>query len=206
MPGHGAKIGRKQELAIAALLSPVYRNHEQAAAAAGISKRTLANWLQRPEFQKALRQARRQLREVTANRFQAGDKLVLDKLLVLVANAKKDSDALKACAVWLNNSCRRWIDAEAVHGDQQAGDTSPMNAGDVQNLLAVWLRRLDEAELPTAEKIRLLGPLALSWTKLWEEHEFEAKLQAIEARQAQIDKEKQNSHRPSGSGRYGPRR
>jgi hypothetical protein len=38
MTGHGSKFGGKMEAAIAALLSQ--RNHEEAAVAAGVSKRT----------------------------------------------------------------------------------------------------------------------------------------------------------------------
>jgi len=58
MAGHGEKFGRKQEEAIAALLTK--RNVEEAAQAAGIGTRTLMRWLQIPEFQKAYREARRQ--------------------------------------------------------------------------------------------------------------------------------------------------
>lgn len=50
MAGHGAKIGRKQEEAIAALLTQ--RNIEEAARAAGIGTRTLIRWLKLPEFGK----------------------------------------------------------------------------------------------------------------------------------------------------------
>jgi len=57
MAGHGSKLGRKQEEAIAALLT--HRNIEEAAGAAGIGARTLIRWLKIPEFQAAYRQARR---------------------------------------------------------------------------------------------------------------------------------------------------
>ena len=57
MKGHGAKFGRKQEEAIAALLTS--RNVEEAAKAVGIGVATLLRWLQVPEFQKAYRNARR---------------------------------------------------------------------------------------------------------------------------------------------------
>ena len=57
MAGHGSKYDRKQEAAIAALLT--HRNQEEAAEAAGISKRTLHRWLQMPAFQAAFREARR---------------------------------------------------------------------------------------------------------------------------------------------------
>ena len=50
MAGHGEKLGRKQEEAIAALLSQ--RNIEEAARAAGVGTRTLIRWLKLPEFGK----------------------------------------------------------------------------------------------------------------------------------------------------------
>jgi hypothetical protein len=58
MAGHGEKFGRKQEEAIAALLTQ--RNVEEAARAAGIGARALFRWLKLPEFQNAYRQARRE--------------------------------------------------------------------------------------------------------------------------------------------------
>jgi len=58
MAGHGAKIGRKQEEAIAALLSQ--RNIEDAARQAGIGVRTLLRWLKLSEFQDSYRRARRE--------------------------------------------------------------------------------------------------------------------------------------------------
>jgi len=48
MTGHGSKFGRKQEEAIAALLSQ--RNLEDAARVAGIAPKTLVRWLKAPEF------------------------------------------------------------------------------------------------------------------------------------------------------------
>jgi hypothetical protein len=57
MAGHGSKLGSKQEAAIHALLTQ--RNTEEAARAAGISKRTLIRWQKIPEFQAAHLEARR---------------------------------------------------------------------------------------------------------------------------------------------------
>ena len=56
MSGHGEKFGRKQELAIAALLrSPTIAG---AAEQAGISETTLWRWLQQSDFEEAYRRAR----------------------------------------------------------------------------------------------------------------------------------------------------
>src|SRR5260370_6978023 len=57
MTGHGAKFGRKQEEAIAALLS--HRSIDDAAQAIHIAPRTLLRWLQLVEFNAAYRKARR---------------------------------------------------------------------------------------------------------------------------------------------------
>jgi hypothetical protein len=57
MKGHGSKFGRKQEAAIAALLT--HRSMEDAAGAAGIGVTTLLRWQHIPEFAAAYRKARR---------------------------------------------------------------------------------------------------------------------------------------------------
>jgi hypothetical protein len=57
MTGHGAKIGRKKEEAIVALLT--YRTTEEAARAVKISARTLLRWQKEQEFANALRVAKR---------------------------------------------------------------------------------------------------------------------------------------------------
>jgi hypothetical protein len=70
MAGHGEKFGRKQEDAIAALLTQ--RNVEEAARTAGIGARTLLRWLKLPEFQDAYRQARREAFSQSISRLQQG--------------------------------------------------------------------------------------------------------------------------------------
>jgi hypothetical protein len=57
LTGHGAKLGRKQEAAIAALL--IHRNVDEAAKAAGVGYKTLLRWLKLNDFQDDYRQARR---------------------------------------------------------------------------------------------------------------------------------------------------
>lgn len=58
MKGHGDKISRKQELAIAALLTAP--TIDQAAKIAGIGSVTLRRWMQNPEFDDHYRAARRE--------------------------------------------------------------------------------------------------------------------------------------------------
>lgn len=68
MKGHGEKLTRKQEQAIAALLTaPSIR---QAAATAGIAERTLRTWLALPSFTSAYRRVRQQIVEQAVSRLQ----------------------------------------------------------------------------------------------------------------------------------------
>jgi len=64
MKGHGAKLPRKQEAAISALLSS--RNIEEAAKAIKVSSSTLRRWMQLSQFESAYLRARR---EVVAQAF-----------------------------------------------------------------------------------------------------------------------------------------
>ena len=68
MSGHGQKLSRKQEAAIAALLE--LPTCAAAAKAAGISEATMRRWQQQDEFKAAYRDARRQLVEGAVGRLQ----------------------------------------------------------------------------------------------------------------------------------------
>src|SRR5579864_6126392 len=57
MVRHMAKLGRKREEAIMALLSQ--RNVEEAARVVGVGARTLYRWMKEPDFDFAYREARR---------------------------------------------------------------------------------------------------------------------------------------------------
>ena len=58
MKGHGEKLSRNQERAIAALLT--HPTMSKAAAAAGVGEVTLWRWMQIPEFKEQYRLARRE--------------------------------------------------------------------------------------------------------------------------------------------------
>ena len=66
--GHGDKLTRTQERAVAALLA--HSRLEDAARSCGVSKSTLCRWLQEPSFQEAFRAARRQLLEAAVSSLQ----------------------------------------------------------------------------------------------------------------------------------------
>jgi hypothetical protein len=63
--GHGEKMPRKAEQAIAALLSQA--TLEKAAEQAGVSLRTLKGWLREPRFRRAYREARQAILERTTS-------------------------------------------------------------------------------------------------------------------------------------------
>jgi hypothetical protein len=82
MAGRGSSLGRKQEEAIAALLTQ--RNIEEAARTAGISTRTLMRWLQVPEFQKTYREARRAAFGQSVARLQQASSAAVSTLLKIM--------------------------------------------------------------------------------------------------------------------------
>ncbi len=84
MAGHGAKLGRKQEEAIAALLT--HRNLEDAAHAAGIGTRTLIRWMKLPEFETAYRAARRLAFGQSIARLQQGATAAATTLLKMMVD------------------------------------------------------------------------------------------------------------------------
>jgi len=84
MAGHGAKLGRKQEEVIAALLSQ--RNVEEAARSVGIGINTLLRWLKLPEFQAAYRQARREAFSQSVARLQQASGAAVSTLLKIMVD------------------------------------------------------------------------------------------------------------------------
>ena len=80
--GHEQKLGRKQEAAIAALLSQ--RTVEDAARVAGVGTRTLFRWLEVPEFREAYLQARRQAFGQASARLQQATGAAVSVLLALM--------------------------------------------------------------------------------------------------------------------------
>jgi len=85
MRGHGAKFGRKMEVAVAALLT--HRNHEEAARSVGIGTATLLRWQKHPEFQKAYREARRAAHGQSIARLQQATSAAVSTLLKVMVDA-----------------------------------------------------------------------------------------------------------------------
>ncbi|SRR6266849_3175917 len=66
--GHGAKLGRRQEAAVAALLTAP--TITEAAQVVGVAESTLRRWLAEPEFQAAYQEARQQAVSMAVGRLQ----------------------------------------------------------------------------------------------------------------------------------------
>jgi hypothetical protein len=103
--GHGAKLGRKQEEAIAALLTQ--RNTEEAARSIGVAPETLLRWIQLPGFDKAYRQARHAaFRQSIARLQQASSAAVTTLLRVMVDPGTPPSTKVRAADSILDHSAK----------------------------------------------------------------------------------------------------
>jgi len=105
MAGPGRKLGRKQEEAIAALLSQ--RNVEEAARVAGIGARTLYRWLQDPNFKTAFRQARRDAFSQSIARLQQASGAAVSTLLkIMVDQSAPASTRVRAADSVLDHAAK----------------------------------------------------------------------------------------------------
>jgi hypothetical protein len=179
MIGHGQKLTRKQEALIAALLTE--STHAAAAAKAGIGEATLYRWLRLPVFQAAYRRARRELVEGAVGRIQAAAGQAVDTLLAVAKDGAKDGDRVRAAVALLDHALRELADADALHGEWEAGDPAPMGTADVVQLLATRLQQVDQAELPTGEKSRLTAALADALLRAIGVDVLDKRLEALQA-------------------------
>jgi hypothetical protein len=179
MRGHGQKLTRKQEALIAALLTEP--THAAAATKAGVSEATLHRWLNLPDFRTAYRQARRELVEGAVGRIQAATGQAVDVLLNVAKSGARDGDRVRAAVALLDHAFRGLADADALHGERETGDASPMDTDDVLKLLAARLQQIDQAELSTGEKSRLTATLADALLRAIEVNVLDKRLEALQA-------------------------
>ena len=105
MAGRKSQLGRKQEEAIAALLTN--RTIEDAARATGIGSRTLLRWLKLPEFTTAYREARRAaFGQATARIQQAAGAAATTLLKIMVDPAAPASTRVRAAENILSHSAK----------------------------------------------------------------------------------------------------
>lgn len=95
MTGHGEKFGRKQESAIAALLT--CPSLPAAAASSGISESTLRRWLQNEAFARRYRQERTRMLETTVNLLRQKSVMAVETLSE-VANDKEAAASARVSA------------------------------------------------------------------------------------------------------------
>jgi hypothetical protein len=96
MKGHGEKLTRKQEQAIAALLlEPTLAT---AAMRCGVSEITVWRWLKRPEFQAAYREARRAAVNQAVAHLQQVCGEAVETLRAVMRDGEKPSSARVAAA------------------------------------------------------------------------------------------------------------
>jgi transposase-like protein len=129
MKGHGAKFGRKQEEAVAALLTQ--RNIDEAAKAIGVAPNTLLKWMKLPEFQAAYREARRAAYSQAVAKLQQGTTAAATTLLkVMLDQSTPASVKVRAAECVMTHSAKaieiedieaRVAELERVAGTQKPG-------------------------------------------------------------------------------------
>ena len=112
MAGKQGKFGRKQEEAIAALLTQ--RNVEETARSAGIGTRTLLRWLKVPEFQAAYRQARRAAFGQAVARLQQGTSAAATTLLKTLVDPGTPASVKVRAAEAIFNHAAKAIEIEDI--------------------------------------------------------------------------------------------
>ena len=128
MTGHGAKLGRKQEEAIAALLTQ--RNTEDAARATGVTPKTLLRWMKLPEFKAAYREARRAAFGQSIARLQQATSAAASTLLkVMVDPSTPASTRVRAAESVLTHAAKSIeiedLDARVTALEQTAESNRP---------------------------------------------------------------------------------
>jgi transposase-like protein len=112
MKGHGAKFARKQEEAIAALLTQ--RNIDEAAKAIGVAPNTLLKWMKLPEFQASYREARRAPFGQAVARLQQGTSAAATTLLKALVDPGTPASVKVRAAEAIFNHAAKAIEIEDI--------------------------------------------------------------------------------------------
>jgi hypothetical protein len=122
MAARSSNLGRKQENAIAALLTQ--RNVEEAARTAGIGTRTLLRWLKLPEFQAAYRKARREAFGQAIARLQQGTSAAATTLLKTMIDPNTPASVKVRAAEAIFTHAAKSIEIEDVEARVSALEAS----------------------------------------------------------------------------------
>ena len=112
MAARGSTLGRKQEEAIAALLSQ--RSIEDAARVAGVGVRTLLRWLKLPEFDAAYRDGRRKAFGQAVARLQQGTSAAATTLLKVMIDSSTPASVRVRAADSVFNHAAKAIEIEDI--------------------------------------------------------------------------------------------
>jgi hypothetical protein len=153
MVGHGQKLSRKKEQAIAALLSQ--RGIEEAAHAAGIGVTTLRRWLRLPEFQAEYLQARREVVQQVNARIQQNAGAAAAVLFKLMADPITPASVRERCAECLLNHATKTFTIEDLEARlaELERDARGRNTGDagvegsMRHTLVSRLERLESQRI-----------------------------------------------------------
>jgi hypothetical protein len=127
MKAPGGKFFRKQEDAIAALLTQ--RNIEEAAKVAGIGANTLLRWLKVPEFQKAYREARRAAFSQSIARLQQGTSAAATTLIKLLLDPNTPASVRARVADSIFNHAAKAIEIEDIEARVSALEAATTTEG-----------------------------------------------------------------------------
>jgi hypothetical protein len=112
MSGHGAKLSRKLEDAVVAMLTQ--RNVEEAARSVGVSTATLMRWQKLPEFQAAYREARRAAYGQAIARLQQGTTAAATTLLKTMIDPNTPASVKVRAAEAIFNHAAKAIEIEDI--------------------------------------------------------------------------------------------
>jgi hypothetical protein len=112
LTGHGAKLGRKQEDAIASLMT--HRTVEEAAKAIGIGHKTLLRWLKLEQFDAEYRRARRDAYGQSIARLQQVSSIAVTAIVKVLADPNTPHSARVRAADCVLKHAAKAIEIEDV--------------------------------------------------------------------------------------------
>ena len=112
MTGHGAKIGRKKEQAIIALLK--CRTVEEAAESIGVAPKTLYRWKKLPEFDREYREATLDQFRQSLARLQQASVPAVSVLRSILADPKAPLAVKARCAYYILDQTRKGIETDEI--------------------------------------------------------------------------------------------
>ena len=131
MKGHGAKFGRKKELAIAALLT--HRSVEDAARAVDLNHNMLLKWLKIPTFVKEYRTARREAVSQSVARLQQATGAAASVVLKLMTDPNSPAAVKLRAAECVFDRAFKGVELEDVEARvadlERAADAAKSGSG-----------------------------------------------------------------------------